>query len=79
MPLFYFDFWYKDDRALTDEGMWFPDLGMAEREAREIAAQIASKLGVKRVGVCIRDHDMRVQREIVVSGETRPSGTREWR
>ena len=25
--------------------MWFPDLDMAEREAREIAAEIASKLG----------------------------------
>jgi len=37
MPLFYFR--YDDNRALTDEGMWFPDLDMAEREAREIVVR----------------------------------------
>ena len=62
--------------------MWFPDLDMAEREAREIAAEIASKLGIKkggrkRVGVCIRDHHKRIQREIVVSDEAGPSAGRQ--
>jgi hypothetical protein len=40
--------------------MWFPDLGMAEREAREIAAQ--------------KGHHKRIQKEIVVSEADRPPG-----
>jgi hypothetical protein len=47
--------------------MWFPNLEMAEREAKEIAAAIRSKLGVERVTVCIRDHHKHIQKELIDS------------
>jgi hypothetical protein len=67
MPLYYFDFRYADGHSLTDQGMWFPDLSAAEREARTIAKEIRNKIGLKRVEACIRDQSKTIQKEIVVS------------
>ena len=67
MPLYYFDFRYKEGRAVANHGMWFPDLEAAEREAIDISTQIRIKLGIRRVEVCIRDDHKRIQKEIVDS------------
>jgi hypothetical protein len=67
MPLYFFDIHWADDRELTDEAMWFPNLEQAEAEAEETAVEIARKLGRDRVKVRIRDHLKRTQSEIEVS------------
>ena len=66
MPLYYFDFRYDQGRAVANQGMWFPDIEAAEREAREIAEQIRLKLNVGSIDVCIRDQSKTIQKEIVV-------------
>jgi hypothetical protein len=67
MPLYYFDLEFDDDRALTDEGLWFPNLEQAEREAQGTAEEIIRNIGVPRVNVRIRDRHKRIQRKLVVS------------
>jgi hypothetical protein len=67
MPLYFFDVQFADDRELTDEAMWFPNLEQAELEAQGTAEEILRKLGKERVTVRIRDHCRRIQSEIDVS------------
>ena len=69
MPLYFFDIRWNGRRlnGKPDEGgLWFPNLRQAEREAREVAEEIRTKLGIGRVVIRIRDQHERIQ-EIVES------------
>ena len=65
MPLYYFELEW-DGREL-EEPLWFPDLETAEREAREVAAEIARHIGLPSINASIRDHYKVIQKEMVVS------------
>jgi hypothetical protein len=54
------------DRRLDDERLWHPNLNQAEREAKEVAEEIRSRLGIGQVTVSIRDDRDQIQKEIVV-------------
>ena len=66
MPLYYFDLKF-DDRELSGEVLWFPDLKHAELEAQGTAEEIIRRLGIQRVTVLIRDQHKRIQSELVFS------------
>ena len=65
MPLFFFDVRF-DERTLTDEGLWYPNLKQAELEAQGAAEEIIRKLGSRKVTVTIRDQHKVVQKKIIV-------------
>jgi hypothetical protein len=66
MPLYYFDLKF-DDRELSGEVLWFPDLKQAELEAQGTAEEIIRRLGIQKVTVLIRDQHKRIQSELVFS------------
>jgi len=64
MPLFYFDVREGDHLIRDDEGLWFPDLADAEREAAESAACILRDMPLKngkpaKVTIEVRDQNHR--------------------
>jgi hypothetical protein len=65
MPLYYVELeWNGREQG---EPLWFPNLHTAEREAKEIAAEIIRQLGLRSINLSIRDQHKVIQKEIVVS------------
>jgi hypothetical protein len=65
MPLYYVELEW--DGREQGEALWFPDLDSAEREAKEVAAEIIRQLGLRSINLSIRDQHKVIQKEIVVS------------